>query len=69
MIPTALPTTYRPSVHQFAEAAGLPTGPLPSDQALLCATCVLEGNLEVPASIVMYSGTSVCAQHLASMVD
>jgi hypothetical protein len=70
MIPEVLPRGYAPSVHDFAQAAGLPSTPAPSSQQiLLCASCTLEGSLDVPAGIVMYHGTSVCAQHLASMVD
>lgn len=73
MIPSTLPggrTEYAPAgLQQFSEAAGLP---MPNDtrtQQFLCVTCVQEGCLEVPVSIVMYHGTSVCAQHLGNMVD
>jgi hypothetical protein len=58
-----------PNMYAFAQAAGLPTDGSTPVQPLLCTHCVLEGNNTPPSSIVMYNGTSVCAQHLPHMVD
>lgn len=47
----------------FRQEAGF--GPAESgSQAMLCATCVGEGNYAIPSAIVLLNGTSLCPQHM-----
>ena len=60
MHPTIPSKVWGTQTQQFADSAGLTT----DTQKLVCVECVRSGNLNIPQTVALLGGTSLCTDHL-----